>query len=111
MTAPMTTPATDPGPAEASPRSYAGIARVLDYSGWLIDVGKGEFAVDDESTGAWSGTISVYRGSSLDSKVLTGLVELADGRRSRATVGPRAATLDDDLVSIKVRGIDGVIPF
>jgi hypothetical protein len=96
---------------EATPRTYSGIARVLDYNGWLIDVGKGEFGVDDPGAGSWSGTIAVFRGSSLDAKLVTGLVELADGRRGQATVGPRVATLQDDLVAVKVRGIDGTIPF
>jgi hypothetical protein len=96
---------------ETTARTYTGIARVLDYSGWLIDVGRGDFTADDEEVGAWSGTISVFRGSSLADKLITGLVELADGRRSRATVGPKAASLAEDLVSVKVRGIDGVIPF
>lgn len=96
---------------ETPTRTYTGLARFLDYNGWLIDVGKGEFAVDDEETGTWSGTIAVYRGSSLESKLLTGLVEIADGTRSRATVGPKVADLPEDLISVKVRGIDGVIPF
>lgn len=96
---------------ETASRTYTGIARVLDYSGWLIDVGKGEFTVDDEEVGAWSGTISVFRGSSLADKLITGLVEVADGRRAQATVGPQTASLADDLVLVGVKGIDGVIPF
>lgn len=94
---------------EAPTRTYSGIARILDRTGLLIDVGKAELATDD--TGSWSGTISVFANSSVAAKHITGLVRLADGTQSLATVGPKTADLGNDLVAVAVHGIDDRIPF
>jgi hypothetical protein len=96
---------------ETTTRAYRGIARILDRNGLLIDVGKADLMVADEAAGEWTGTISVFKGSSVDMKLITGLVELADGRRALATVGPRQAVLADDLIAVPVHGVDGTIPF
>ena len=95
---------------ETAARTYSGKARILDRNGLLIDVGKADVA-EETDAGTWGGTISVFRGASVEAKHITGLVELADGRRSLATVGPKLADLGNDLISVAVRGIDGVIPF
>lgn len=95
---------------ETAARTYTGKARILDRNGLLIDVGKADLKEDVE-TGSWGGTISVFKGASVEAKHITGLVELADGRRSLATVGPKLADLGNDLISVAVRGVDGVIPF
>jgi hypothetical protein len=96
--------------AETAARTYTGIARVLDRNGLLIDVGKAELTVDEES-GSWEGSLSVFKGSSLEAKHITGLIELADGKRSLATVGPKSGDLGNDLISVPVQGVDRVIPF
>lgn len=95
--------------AEAAIHSYSGVARVLDNNGSLIDVGKADLSVDER--GDWSGTISVFKGSSLAAKHLTALVQLADGSRARATVGPKTADLQNDLIAVAVHGVDRTIPF
>jgi hypothetical protein len=94
---------------ETTARTYTGIARILDRTGLLIDVGKAELSTD--ANGDWSGTISVFKNSSVAAKHLTGLVQLADGQRSLATVGPKTADLDNDLITVAVHGVDGTIPF
>ncbi len=86
--------------------SYTGRARVLDRSGSLLDVGKADLAESDADTGAWSGTIRVFAGSSLQSKSLTVWVELEDGSRSLAQIGPMMGSAEKDLVAVKVVGID-----
>lgn len=95
---------------EAVAPTYTGIARILDRNGMLIDVGKADLFFDAE-THMWEGSISVFKGSSVESKHITGLVELADGRRALATVGPKTGDLADDLISVAVHGVDNRIPF
>lgn len=90
----------------ATKPSYTGLARVLDLNGMLLDVGKGEFAVVDPDARLWQGTIRVFKGSCLAPRSLTCLVELADGRRLRAQVGPMVSDAGNDLVAVKVVGID-----
>jgi hypothetical protein len=95
---------------ETAARTYTGIARILDRNGMLIDVGKAELAEDVEN-GTWGGTLSVFKGSSVESKHITGLVELADGKRALTTVGPKTADLANDLIAVGVSGVDRQIPF
>lgn len=89
--------------------SYSGIARILDRNGMLLDVGKAELTVTDSELGGWGGTVKVYKGSCLASKSLTVLVELADGSRALAQVGPEVGRLAEDLIDVKVIGIDTVL--
>lgn len=94
---------------EAQPRTYSGRARILDRDGLLIDVGKADVTAD--GTGSWSGTIAVFKHASVAAKHITGLVELADGQRGLATVGPKVSDLDNDLIAVAVHGVDNVVPF
>lgn len=78
----------------------------MDRGGWMLDVGKAELAGDDGGTGHWSGTLRVFAGSCLESKSLTALVELEDGTTALAQVGPMVSGPDQDLIAVKVVGID-----
>lgn len=104
-----TSPATEPAPDETPSRTYSGKARILDRNGHLIDVGKADVATDEN--GSWAGTISVFKNSSVAAKHITGFVELADGRRGLATVGPKVADLENDLIWVAVHGVDDTVPF
>lgn len=84
--------------------TYSGKVLVLDRNGMLLDVGRGELAATDEWT--WSGTVQVFAGSCLENKSLTVLLELDDGRRALAQVGPKVADVDKDLIRVAVGGID-----
>ncbi|HEY5685880.1 MAG TPA: hypothetical protein VIY70_10960 [Acidimicrobiia bacterium] len=86
--------------------TYTGRARVLDRAGMLLDVGKAELQVTDVETAGWAGSVSVFKGSCLEAKSLTSLVELADGTRALAQVGPKTANLSDDLIRVRIVGID-----
>ena len=101
--------AVEPMTTESATHTYSGKARILDRTGSLIDVGKAEVTTDDK--GSWSGSISVFKHSSVADKHITGLVELAGGRRGLATVGPKVADLDNDLIAVAVHGVDDVVPF
>ena len=86
--------------------TYAGKARVLDRGGMMLDVGKAELSTTDPDVSGWSGVLKVYKGSCLESKSLTALIELEDGATALAQVGPKTGSLAEDLIEVKVVGID-----
>ncbi len=88
-----------------SQATYSGKARVLDRSGMMLDIGKAVLTEADPGPG-WNGVIKVYKGSCLEAKSLTALVELQDGSRALAQVGPKVQSLPEDLIDVKVVGID-----
>ena len=71
----------------------------------MLDVGKAVLTESDPGPG-WEGVIKVYKGSCLESKSLTALVEMEDGTRALAQVGPKLASLAEDLIDVKVVGIE-----
>ncbi|MFO7548489.1 MAG: hypothetical protein R6X29_06435 [Acidimicrobiia bacterium] len=86
--------------------TYVGVVRVLDAGlGWLLDVGKGELSVTDPDVPAWSGTLTVSSGSCLEAKSLTTIVELNDGSRGRAQVGPKLDDAGPGMIRVKVVGL------
>lgn len=87
--------------------TYQGLIRVLDGTGtWLLDVGGGQLEVTDPELGRWGGTITVSAGSCLRGKALLVTLELADGRRGRATVDPVPVAEEKGLATLKLSGID-----
>ncbi len=80
---------------------YHGPTRILDLNGSLLDVGMAEFGVDDDEGGTWEGTIRVLANSCLASKSITSLLELSDGTRVRAQVGPTVAPASNGAVLVK----------
>ncbi|MDH4116496.1 MAG: hypothetical protein OEX04_04005 [Acidimicrobiia bacterium] len=94
---------------ETTSRTYEGIARILDRNGMLIDVGKAELMTTDPV--GWKGTLSVFKGSSLENKHITAIVRLATDQEGLATVGPKLADLGNDLISVAMTGVDDVVPF
>lgn len=96
--------------AEMPTATYSGKARILDRAGMLLDVGKAELQVTDPKVGGWAGSVRVFRGSCLAARSLTALIELRDGARALAQVGPKTADLPADLIDVKIVGIDP-IPF
>ncbi len=85
--------------------SYEGLARILDRNGFLLDAGKGKLTVSDDETGAWSGVVTLFSGSALESKSITALVEV-DGSRALAQVGPAISPTSGEFVDVKVVGVD-----
>ena len=88
--------------AEASSH---GKARLLDLSGVMFDVGKADLTTIDPSTGEWGGTIRLYENSALADKSITSFLELDDGRRLKAQVGPRSGDAEGELMYVRVAGL------
>lgn len=87
--------------------SYQGKARILDLNGVMYDVGKADLATTDSSTGEWGGTIRLFENSALANKSITSYLELSDGRRLKAQVGPRSGDAEGELMLVRVAGLDG----
>ena len=90
----------------ADAESYHGRARILDMDGVLYDVGLADLATLDPDTGEWGGTIRLFEGSALSDMSITSYLELTDGRRVKAQVGPRTGEPDGGLMFVRVAGID-----
>ncbi len=86
---------------------YHGKARILDLNGVMYDVGKADLETIDSSTGEWGGTIRLFEGSALTTKSITSYLELDDGRRLKAQVGPRSGEATGDLMFVRVAGVEG----
>lgn len=89
---------------------YQGKARILDLNGVMYDVGKAELATVDSSTGEWGGTIRLFENSALANKSITSYLELSDGRRLKAQVGPRIGDAEGELMYVRVAGLDRAAP-
>jgi len=100
----MTTETIEQADTATPVATYSGRARVLDRNGMLLDVGRAELTAADEWT--WTGSLRVFVGSCLQNKSLTVLLEVDDGRRAPAQVGPKIADAGKDLILVRVTGID-----
>ena len=95
--------------AEAT--TYRGKVKILDMSGVMYDVGLADLEVTDPSTRSWGGTIRLFDKSALATKSVTSYLELDEGRRLKAQVGPRSGDAGNDLMFVKVTGIDDADSF
>ena len=91
--------------------TYSGKARILDMNGVMFDVGKADLAITDPDTHSWGGSIRLFDHSALATKSMTSLLELEDGSRLRAQVGPKSADAGTDLMLVKVVGLQDVEGF
>lgn len=91
--------------------THRGKVRILDTSGVMFDVGLGDFEITDPSTRSLGGTIRLFDKSALATKSLTSYLELEDGRRLKAQVGPRSGDAGEDLMYVKVTGIEDIDSF
>ena len=90
--------------------SYQGILRVMDPNGFLLDIGSAGLQIIDSARRTWGGELTVSRGSCLDKKSLTTLVETTDGTRSLAQIGPTDRADPGRFVKMDVVGL-GEAPF
>lgn len=90
--------------AESS--GYHGKARILDLNGVMYDVGKADLATIDSSTGEWGGRIRLFENSALANMSITSFLELGDGRRLKAQVGPRSGDAEGELMYVRVAGLE-----
>lgn len=93
--------------------TFTGRARILDTNGLLVDVGKAILERRDPETGAtWGGVIRLYKHAALADKTMPAILDLADGQRAKALVGPQVGdVIDGELVDVKVVALQTEVPF
>jgi len=89
---------------------YQGTLRVMDPNGFLLDIGASVLQIDDLERRTWEGELTVSRGSCLDRKSLTALVETSDGVRSLAQISPAPGSDRGPFIKMSVAGL-GEAPF
>lgn len=93
--------------------SFSGRANILDTNGLLVDVGKAELErLDPESGRTWGGTIRLYVNAALAAKTMPAILQLDNGRSTRALVGPQVGdVVDGELIRVRVTALDDDVPF
>lgn len=91
--------------------TYSGKVRILDMNGVMYDVGKAELEITDPLTRTWGGSIRLFENSALANKSITSLLELQDGSRLKAQVGPRNGDGGKDMMKVAVLGLEDVTGF
>jgi hypothetical protein len=93
--------------------SYTGRARILDTTGLLVDVGRADLQRLDPETGAnWGGTIRLYVNAALASKTMPAILDLENGQRARALVGPQVGdVVEGELIDVRVTAMQADTPF
>ena len=89
---------------------YQGTLRVMDPNGFLLDIGAAELHIDDQVRKTWNGRLTVSKGSCIDRKNLTSLVETRDGTRSLAQISPATGSERGRFITMNVTGL-GEAPF
>lgn len=99
-------------PADMS-ESFTGRARILDPNGFLVDVGLAELhRLDPDSASTWGGKVRLFVNAALASKTMESILELENGQRARALVGPRVGdVVDGELVEVRVIALQNEVPF
>lgn len=82
----------------------------MDPTGFLLDIGAARLRITDPKRRSWGGELTVSKGSCLDRKSLTSLVETRDGTRSLAQISPLATSDRGRFVTMTVVGL-GESPF
>ena len=90
--------------------SYQGTLRVMDPNGFLLDIGASALQINNQERRTWDGELTVSRGSCLDRKSLTALVETSDGVRSLAQISPAPGFERGPFIKMSVAGL-GEAPF
>ena len=93
--------------------SFSGRARILDPTGSLVDVGKASLQRLDGETGTtWGGTIRLFVNAALSSKTMAAILDLENGNRAQALVGPQVGgVVDGELVDVRVTALQSEVPF
>jgi len=93
--------------------TFTGRARILDTNGFLVDVGKAQLTRSDPETGAtWGGTVRLFINAALATKTMPAILELENGQRAKALVGPRIGeVVDGELIDVRVVALQSEVPF
>ncbi len=82
----------------------------MDPNGFLLDIGAADLQIDDPERKTWNGHLTVFKGSCIDRKSLTSLVETRDGTRSLAQISPATGLERGRFITMNVVGL-GKAPF
>ncbi len=82
----------------------------MDPAGFLLDIGTAELRITDPVRRTWNGTLTVSKGSCVDQKSLTALVETTDRTRSLAQISPSTGSDRGRFIKMNVVGL-GESPF
>jgi len=82
----------------------------MDPNGFLLDIGASALRITDPERRTWEGDLTVSKGSCLDRKSLTALVETSDGVRSLAQISPATGSERGPFIQMSVAGL-GEAPF
>lgn len=93
--------------------TFRGRARILDTNGLLVDVGRADLRQLDPETGAtWGGTIRLYVNAALATKTMPSILDLENGQRARALVGPQVGdVVEGELIDVRVSAMQSDVPF
>jgi hypothetical protein len=93
--------------------SFTGRARILDPNGFLVDVGRADLhRLDPDSASTWGGKVRLFVNAALGSKTMESILELENGNRARALVGPRVGDIvDGELIDVRVVALQSDVPF
>ena len=91
--------------------TYSGKVRILDMNGVMYDVGKADLEVTDPLTRTWGGSIRLFENSALATKSITSFLELEDGSRIKAQVGPRNGDAGKDMMTVAAVGLEDLTGF
>ncbi len=82
----------------------------MDPNGFLLDIGASALQINDPERRTWDGELTVSKGSCLDRKSLTALVETSQGVRSLAQISPATGSERGPFIKLSVAGL-GAAPF
>ena len=82
----------------------------MDPNGFLLDIGAADLRIVESERRTWNGRVTVSKGSCIDRKSLTALVETAHGARSLAQISPTDKFLRGRFITMDVTGL-GEPPF
>ena len=82
----------------------------MDPNGFLLDIGSSDLRITDLARRTWEGELTVSRGSCLDRKSLTAMVETSNGIRSLAQISPATDIERGPFIMMNVAGL-GEAPF
>ena len=77
----------------------------MDPNGFLLDIGAADLRIVEPARRTWNGLVTVSKGSCIDRKSLTALVETGDGTRALAQISPSDKFERGRFITMDVTGL------